>query len=286
VNFLIMHYASGWAFYSGFLLIITGTAMSLLPYKLLRLYVARLFVLIGLINVILSSTPISVFLLVLLILLIVLHLFTSENKKFRRRNNVTVSALVVLLSLYAILADLPFIFSGKPVKMATNNVWVIADSISAGIGFKGEKTWSEVLADNRKLKVVNKAVGGGTLASSINTLRKVNIGKDDLLILEIGGNDILAGAAASKFYAELDRLLADAAAKCERVIMLELPMPPFCGVFTGYQRELCSKYNVFLIPKRYFSWVITGSESTVDGLHLSNIGQKKMAEVISQHITK
>lgn len=286
MNFMIMHYASGWAFYSGFLLIITGTAMSWLPYKLLRLYVARLFLLIGLINVILSSTPFSMLLLLLLILLIVMLLLISENKKLKRRNKIITSALIVLLSLYAVLADLPFLFSGEPVKMATDNVFVIADSISAGIGFKGEKIWSEILVSDFKLNAINKAVGGGTLASSINTLRKVNVGKNDLLILEIGGNDILAGAAAGKFYAELDRLLADAAAKCDRVIMLELPLPPFCGAFTGCQRELCSKYRVSLIPKRYFSWVITGSESTVDGLHLSNIGQKRMAEVISRHITK
>ena len=279
-----MHYASGWAFYSGFMLIIAGAAMSFLPYKLIRLYAARLFILIGIINVVLSSTPFPIFLLALLSLLIVLHFFISGNKQIKTRNSFIVTGLIALLSLYAMLAELPFLFSGKPVTIATNNVFVIADSISAGIGFKGEQTWSEILSHERKLNVVNKSVGGGTLASSINTLRKTGIGKNDLLILEIGGNDILAGASAKKFYAELDRLLADAAAKCDRVIMLELPMPPFCGAFTGYQRELCSKHNVYLIPKRYFAWVITGSESTVDGLHLSNLGQQKMAQVISRHI--
>lgn len=284
MNFLIMHYASGWAFYSGFLLIIAGAAMSLLPRKSIRLYAARLLILVGIINVVLSSTPFPVFLLVLLILLIALHLFISGNKQATRRNKLIVTGLIALLSLYAVLAELPFLFSGKPVSMATNNVYVIADSISAGIGFKGEQTWSEILSRERKLNVVNKAVGGGTLSSSINTLRKTGIGKNDLLILEIGGNDILAGASAQKFHAELDRLLADAAAKCDRIIMLELPMPPFCGAFTSYQRELCAKYKVHLIPKRYFSWVITGAESTVDGLHLSNLGQQKMAQVISLHI--
>jgi acyl-CoA thioesterase-1 len=49
------------------------------------------------------------------------------------------------------------------------------------------------------------------------------------------------------------------------------------------QRELAEKYGVRLVPRRRFAAVLSGSESTADGLHLSNFGHRKMAAEIRRH---
>ena len=59
--------------------------------------------------------------------------------------------------------------------------------------------------------------------------------------------------------------------------MLELPWAPFHASFLKAQRELAIKHKVILIPRKVFSGVLEGSASTVDGIHLSNYGQEKMA---------
>ena len=60
--------------------------------------------------------------------------------------------------------------------------------------------------------------------------------------------------------------------------MLELPWAPFHDGFRRAQREIAQKHGVTLIPRKVFSWVLSGQESTVDGIHLSNRGHEKMAE--------
>ena len=128
-------------------------------------------------------------------------------------------------------------------------------------------------------------MAGGTVGTAVNSFKRIkNLNKDDLVIIEIGGNNLLNGTSTKDFRKDLTRLLRDVTSKTQNVIMLELPLPPFGNNFGKAQRELSSEFNIILIPKKYFAWVLSGSDSTMDGLHLSNYGHKKMAEIINKHI--
>ena len=59
--------------------------------------------------------------------------------------------------------------------------------------------------------------------------------------------------------------------------MFELPLPPFYHEFGRIQRSLARKYGVALIPKRVLLSVLAGSDSTVDTIHLTQAGQRRMA---------
>jgi acyl-CoA thioesterase-1 len=67
-------------------------------------------------------------------------------------------------------------------------------------------------------------------------------------------------------------------------VMLELPLPPTFNRFGEIQRRLARRHNVVLIPKRYFASVLVGEEATLDGLHLSPSGHRKMAEMVWQMV--
>jgi acyl-CoA thioesterase-1 len=69
------------------------------------------------------------------------------------------------------------------------------------------------------------------------------------------------------------------------VMMLELPLPPLYNRFGEIQRRLARRYEVVLIPKRYFASVLIGEEATLDGLHLSPAGHKKMAELVWERVS-
>ena len=62
--------------------------------------------------------------------------------------------------------------------------------------------------------------------------------------------------------------------------MLELPLPPLYNRFGAIQRRLARRYGVVLIPKRYFAAALSGEAATIDGLHLSPAGHRKMAAMI------
>jgi lysophospholipase L1-like esterase len=157
-------------------------------------------------------------------------------------------------------------------------VYVIGDSISAGLGRK-EKTWPTVLAGSTHLNVTNLAQPGETLTGALQQVRDIKA-PHALVILEIGGNDLLGGAKAADFRAQLETLLAALRAQDQTVVMFELPLLPFHNGIGEAQRSLAEKYHVTLIPKRYLAAVIGGEGNTGDGLHLSPQGHSALAEAV------
>ena len=285
MNYLIIHYVSGEAFFSGIFLLILAAALSFSKIRFIKLYLAGMLCAIGAINIAASATPLPLWLYILLGILVITQLICVEHKKIKKNHKIVVRILLILTSLLILGMELPFWFSPSPIKLKSKNIFVIGDSISAGIGFKGEKTWSEIVANDKACNVINKSVGGGTVSSAVNSFKRIkNVGKDDLVIIEIGGNNLLNGTSAKDFHEGLKELLNGVTSKTQNVIMFELPLPPFRNSFGKSQRALSAKFNVILIPKKYFAWILSGSGSTVDGLHLSNSGHQKMAKIINMYI--
>lgn len=285
MNYLIIHYVSGEAFFSGILLLISGVVLSFVKNKFIKLYLAGLLCAVGAINIAASATPLPLWMYILLGILVALQLIFGNRKNLRKEYKLSIAIPLILVSLFLVLIEMAFWLSPLPLKLKSKNIFVIGDSISAGVGFKGEKTWSEIIAEDKACNVINKSVGGGTVSTALNSFRKIKkIGKDDLVVIEIGGNNLLNGTSGKSFHDGLEKLLKAVTSETGNVIMFELPLPPFRNSFGKSQRELSARFHVVLIPKKYFAWILTGSGSTVDGLHLSNSGHQKMAEIINMYI--
>jgi acyl-CoA thioesterase-1 len=101
-----------------------------------------------------------------------------------------------------------------------------------------------------------------------------------LAILEIGGNDLLGTTTADEFERDLDRLLAMVRRSDRPVLMFELPLPPTRNQYGIIQRRLATKHQATLIPKRIFMGVLAAPGSTLDTVHLSQIGHQRMADAV------
>lgn len=223
-----------------------------------------------------SATPYNFSFYLFVLLLAAATILPVKNAIYKI--GVTVLASVMILALG--FMELKYWFSPEPVK-CSGKIYIVADSISAGIGFSGEKTYSELIGP----PLVNRALGGGTVSSATATLDHIKSGLDDILLLEIGGNDLLRRSSAAKFREDLDILLKKASNSGSKLVMFELPLPPFLQGYGRAQRELSAQYGVVLIPKRYFGKILSGTDSTVDGLHLSNYGHEKMATVVRKFLS-
>jgi len=67
--------------------------------------------------------------------------------------------------------------------------------------------------------------------------------------------------------------------------MFELPLLPHWISYGRIQRQLARRYGVLLIPKRYFTQVLSGANATSDGLHLSQLGAERMAAFVAQTLS-
>jgi hypothetical protein len=75
-------------------------------------------------------------------------------------------------------------------------------------------------------------------------------------------------------------LLAKLARPGRTLIMFELPLLPHVIRYGQIQRRLASKYAVLLVPKRCLAAVISGQDATTDGLHLTDVGAHRMADLV------
>ncbi len=223
-----------------------------------------------------SATPYSFSLYFLALILAAAAILPVKNMLYK----IGVSAAALIMILTMMFMELRYWSAPEPVK-CNGKVYIVADSISAGIGFSGEKTYSDLIGP----PLVNRAVGGATVSSAIDSLDHIKCGPNDILLLEIGGNDLLRRTPAAKFREDLEVLLKKASATGSKLVMFELPLPPLKQGYGRAQRELAAKYNVVLIPKRYLGKVFSGSDSTMDGLHLSNRGHEKMAAVVRKFLS-
>ena len=170
------------------------------------------------------------------------------------------------------------------ISLATSDtLFVVGDSLSMGADPPG-KNWPELLGELARLKVRNFSFGGAKVESALDNARRIN--QDDaLVILEIGGNDLLGGTSIPQFREDLENMLALVCGPHRRVAMIELPLPPFYNRYGMVQRALAKSHGVTLIPKRYLATVMGTPGATIDGLHLSNAGHALFARSLLEVLT-
>ncbi len=156
---------------------------------------------------------------------------------------------------------------------------VVGDSLTAGDGDARIITWPERLAQAHAIDVRDHSAAGATVQTAAR--QAAAIGADErLVLLEIGGNDLLGGTTPEAFEVGLARLLALVGRPGRSVVMLELPLVPGWHRFGLIQRRLCARAGVILIPKRVLAALLLADGATVDSIHLSNAGQDRLARTI------
>jgi len=159
-------------------------------------------------------------------------------------------------------------------------LYVIGDSVSAGIQGPNEATWPRLLAQEHAVEVVNLAESGATVATAIKQARQVSDGPG-LVFLEIGGNDLFAPTPPAQFREGLVHLLGQVVRPGRTVVMLEIPVLPWQMQYGRIQRQVARSHGVTLVPKRFFASVLRHKGATLDLAHLSGEGHRKMANTVA-----
>lgn len=161
---------------------------------------------------------------------------------------------------------------------------VVGDSVTAGLN-DGEDTWPKRLSRRVDVTVLDASQPGATLKSALRQVELLNDFEADLLILEIGGNDLLEGLPVEEFERHLDQLLAASQKPGRSTVLFELPLPPLSVRYCDVQRRLAARYQVALVPRRQFLQVMTTAGGTVDGIHLSDNGQARLTDLVEGLLT-
>jgi acyl-CoA thioesterase-1 len=280
MRWVIYLFGSGLVFFLGVGFILVGLVTFIHCRRQPLKALASLCVILGLLLVGASATPLPYWMYGIAVTITFVWLVAerlahgwllARQKLFR--------GVVVVVWASALLMELPYHY--WPTTLAANGnpkLYILGDSVASGLD--GEKqTWPRLLADSHSVEVVDLSKMGATAASALRQAEGLPV-EGGLVLLEIGGNDLLGSTSAVDFERNLARLLDRVYGPGRVVLMFELPLPPFCNEFGRAQRQLASEYGVVLIPKRVFADVLTGEGATLDSVHLDRQGHERMAEVV------
>jgi len=192
------------------------------------------------------------------------------------------AAAAVLIILLVVLPAVELLHRAMPVVTGErgDHIAVIGDSISSGLDPR-VVSWPVVLQRNTGAAVKNLALPGALTAEERTMAQKV-APEDSIVVIEIGGNDLLEGTPSNAFEVNLEALLAQISKPGRTVVMFELPLLPHRIAYGRFQRRLAVKHHVFLIPKHFFTDVLSAPGATLDGLHLSDVGAHRMADLVAR----
>jgi hypothetical protein len=126
-------------------------------------------------------------------------------------------------------------------------------------------------------KITNLSKPGATMMDGLSLANRVTE-QDHLVLIELGGNDLISGEQSRDFGRSLEGLLARLASPTRTIVMFELPLLPQMVSYGQVQRRLAKRYGAWLIPKRCLTTVISGKDATSDGLHLTELGHSSYGD--------
>jgi acyl-CoA thioesterase I len=287
LNHFLYHLASGQAWFSCGLLFLLVTVLDVRGAFEQRRRLGRvawLLLWLAMLLAAASTTPVPLWLAIPLVASCLAYMVFGFSHQVRIRRLVLGSGASSLI-LVALILELPFHFPGPQNGARSQGLYVVADSLAAGLG-REQTTWPKLLAARIGSDVRDRSFPGANTRSALRTLTKV-LGPADnphaWVLVCIGGNDMLGKTSAEDFANDLDQLLAVARGNPPHrrtVLMQELPLIPGAWAFGTIQRRLAAKHGVVLIPKRLLAGVVLTEENVVDGLHLSAAGHERMAELL------
>ena len=166
---------------------------------------------------------------------------------------------------------------------AGSTVVVLGDSITAGYGVGAEAAWPARLAQRTGWRVIAAGVSGDRTAGGRERLPPLlDAHAPALVIIELGGNDMLRGVPTTEIVANLEAMIDATRAHGAKAVLMAAPQPNALGVLTGFSaaplyRDLGERAKIPLIEKALPA-VLSEQKLKLDALHPTAEGHALLAE--------
>jgi acyl-CoA thioesterase-1 len=208
----------------------------------------------------------------------------------RRGIFVNRASALALITLWLLL--LPALFGADAAQAGTvTRILAFGDSLTAGFGVAPAEAFpvrlaARLAADGYEVEVDNAGVSGDTTSGGLARLDWVLAARPDVVLLELGANDMLRGIDPKLAQSNLDAMLARFTAAHIKVLLIGMKAPGNWGAdyrqaFDGIYPALAKKYGVPLYPFFLDGVALDEKLNQADALHPNKAG----VEVIVTRIT-
>lgn len=161
------------------------------------------------------------------------------------------------------------------------------DSLTAGFGLTERESYPYLLqerlnADGYNYEVINAGVSGDTSHGGLERIDWVLEQEGvEILVLELGANDLLRGLPVAKMKSNLDHIIRKAKARNVKVLLCGMLAPPSVGADyqLAYARafpDLANEHGVAYLPFLLENVALKRDLNQADGIHPNAEGTKIM----------
>jgi acyl-CoA thioesterase-1 len=181
--------------------------------------------------------------------------------------NPKLALLILLLSGIGIGMFVWFDSETAPNNLPSGPIIAIGDSIAAGVGDSQNMGIGVRLANKLDRESVNYGVAGETTTDLVRRLTNLNIAGDSIVVLSIGGNDIIQQVNPGVTQNNLENII-EVLATPERLVILLDNRPPFiAGNYRRVFEQIADSNNqVYLIPNA-LKEILGNPELSADPIH-------------------
>jgi acyl-CoA thioesterase I len=170
--------------------------------------------------------------------------------------------------------------SAAPASAAAPLIWALGDSLTAGYGLPPAQGFTAQLQGALRRSGVRASVRNGGIAGDTSAQGRARTlwglrglgAQPDLVIVELGANDMLRGLPPRQAEANIDAILAELQRRRIPVLLAGMRAAPNLGpayrtAFDSLYPRLARKYDAHLYP--FFLEGVAGQRSLIqaDGLH-------------------
>lgn len=172
----------------------------------------------------------------------------------------------------------------------------LGDSLTAGFGLSEAEAFPYLLqekltANGYRYEVVDAGVSGDTSLGGLERADWV-LGQDNaqILILELGANDLLRGMPVAAMKENLRKIIKKAASKGMKVLLCGMVAPPTMGgdyqrAYTNAFPDLADEEKVAFLPFLLDGVALRKELNQADGIHPNADGEKIMTENVYKALT-
>lgn len=185
-------------------------------------------------------------------------------------------ALPFLLLLAACRPDVPNLDSPG------RTIVCLGDSITAGVGSGPGEAYPDLLAARLGTEVVNAGASGETAAEGLARVDQVLSENPWLVIVELGGNDILQRVPPERTEQALRGILGRLIDARVVPVLVEMDAP-FGGRYQEIYERLGDEYKVPVVEDAVGE-ILRDRSLKSDTIHPNAAGQKLLAEAIAEEV--
>jgi lysophospholipase L1-like esterase len=161
-------------------------------------------------------------------------------------------------------------------------ILAFGDSLTFGTGVTTDESYPSQLEQLTGRKVINSGIAGETTAEGLARLSDVlDETRPDLVILCLGGNDMLRRMDEKMMHDNLDEMIARIKARKIPLILLGVPRPSLIGLKSDPAYAALAKENQLPLENEILPGILGDRDKKSDQIHPNARGYRELAQAIS-----